>query len=272
MVIGEVHLIDPSGIITDAITGEPIGDATVELFKLPDWSAKQKPSDVGAMTCETLLTKDADVAWNALDAAPTDDGIPADPQARPQEIEPQQSSQTTDTDGHYGWDVAAGCWYVVVAAEGYETRVSPAVGVPPAVTDLDLALLPQGSATVQMSTNSLSVAEDGGSVRVEVTVSGASSTVSVAYTTSDGAATAGVDYTATSGTLTFADGETSQTITIPILDDMQQEEMETFTLHLHNAQGAALGTPAQATISIQDNDTLQPDVTDHTTFIPMVMR
>lgn len=33
-----------------------------------------------------------------------------------------------------------GCWYIEVRAEGYQTLVSPVVGVPPEVTDLDLAL------------------------------------------------------------------------------------------------------------------------------------
>jgi hypothetical protein len=45
-------------------------------------------------------------------------------------------------EGRYGWDVAKGCWYITVEAEGYQTRVSPAVGVPPAVTDLNLTLYP----------------------------------------------------------------------------------------------------------------------------------
>jgi hypothetical protein len=270
--IGKVQLIDPSGIITDALSGEPIEGATVQLFKLPGWSAKQHVADSGAMTCDTLLTKDAEVTWNEMDPAPTDEGIPADPQADPQEIDPLQSSQTTGTDGRYGWDVAAGCWYVVVKAEGYKSRISPAVGVPPAVTDLDLALVPQNSPTMQLSANSISVSEDGGSVSIEVTVSAASGSVSVDYATSDGWAEAGTDYTATSGTLTLAAGETSQTITIPITDDEQVEEMETFTLHLSNAQGAALGTPAQATVSIRDNDAPQPTADEHTVFLAVVMR
>ncbi len=33
--------------------------------------------------------------------------------------------QRTDSDGRYGWDVSAGCWYIAVSAEGYETQVSP---------------------------------------------------------------------------------------------------------------------------------------------------
>ena len=57
--------------------------------------------------------------------------------------EPAVNPQYTDADGRYGWDVAEGCYYVVVLADGYAERVSPIVGVPPAVTDLDLELTPQ---------------------------------------------------------------------------------------------------------------------------------
>ena len=36
--------------------------------------------------------------------------------------------QVTGSDGRYSWDVAEGCWYVVVEAEGYASTVSPVVG------------------------------------------------------------------------------------------------------------------------------------------------
>ena len=55
--------------------------------------------------------------------------------------------QQTDLDGRYGWDVVTGCWYVTVAATGYAALTSPVVGVPPEVTDLDLALTPTGGTT-----------------------------------------------------------------------------------------------------------------------------
>ena len=42
-------------------------------------------------------------------------------------------------------------------------------------------------------------------------------TVTVAYATADGTATAGSDYTAASGTLSFAAGETSKTVSVPVL-------------------------------------------------------
>ena len=61
------------------------------------------------------------------------------------------------------------------------------------------------------------------------------------YATSDGTgerpATAGEDYTATSGTLTFEAGETSKTISVPVLDDSYDEGQETMLLTLSNPQG-----------------------------------
>ena len=57
-----------------------------------------------------------------------------------QEISPTINPQITGSDGRYAWDVVEGCWYVVVEAEGYPTTISPLVGVPPEVTDLDIVL------------------------------------------------------------------------------------------------------------------------------------
>ncbi len=68
----------------------------------------------------------------------------------------------------------------------------------------------------------------------------AAGTVTVDYATEDGTATAGTDYTATSGTLTFAAGETSKTVSVPVIDDAVDEGRETFTLRLSNARGARL--------------------------------
>jgi endo-1,4-beta-xylanase len=47
-----------------------------------------------------------------------------------------------NTGGRYGWTLTPGCWYVVVAAEGYEPLTSPVVGIGSQVTDLDLELEP----------------------------------------------------------------------------------------------------------------------------------
>ena len=81
-------------------------------------------------------------------------------------------------------------------------------------------------------------------------------TVTADYATADGTATAGEDYTAASGTLTFAAGETSKTVSVPVLDDALDEGAETLTLRLSNASGARIGD-AVATGTITNADPLQ---------------
>ena len=88
----------------------------------------------------------------------------------------------------------------------------------------------------------MTVNEKAGTATFTVTLSAASGLpVSVAFATSPGTATAPADYTSTSGTLSFAPGVTSQTITVPILDDTIFEQSESFTV--------TLSAPVNATIS-----------------------
>jgi hypothetical protein len=69
---------------------------------------------------------------------------------------------------------------------------------------------------------------------------------------SNGTASAGSDYTSTSGTLTFNQGETSKTISIPIVNDGVFEADETVNITLSSPTGGAtLGTPATATLTIK---------------------
>ena len=91
-----------------------------------------------------------------------------------------------------------------------------------------------------------------------VTMSRAStSTVTVDYATSDGTATAGADYTASSGTLSFAPGETSKTVSVPVLDDAHDDGGETFALTLSNVSGGnAWLEDASATGTIENADAM----------------
>ena len=74
-----------------------------------------------------------------------------------------------------------------------------------------------------------------------VTLAGATSLpVTVDFATAGGTATAGIDYVATSGTVTFAPGETSKSITVPVIGDMLLEDLETFVVSLTNASGATI--------------------------------
>jgi hypothetical protein len=65
--------------------------------------------------------------------------------------------------------------------------------------------------------------------------------VTVQYATVAGTATAGVDYIATAGTLQFGPGQTTGTITVPVLDDRRRDGDEAFTV--------VLSAPSNATIA-----------------------
>ena len=83
--------------------------------------------------------------------------------------------------------------------------------------------------------------------------------VTVDYATADGtgskAARAGEDYTETSGALTFDPLETQRTVTVPIIDDAEPDDGETFTLTLSNPDGATLRSgDGEATGTIRNSE------------------
>ena len=92
--------------------------------------------------------------------------------------------------------------------------------------------------------------------------------VSVFYSTADGTATAGSDYTAaTSELLVFWVGVTSETVTVPLINDDDIEQAETFrlVLTLSTIPNAELGD-GEATVLIRDDDGLPTvSVTDAAT-------
>jgi hypothetical protein len=138
---GYITLYDPSGNVTDAETEQPVTGATVTLYQVPGWEPKTGPDDERPNTCQSNDSKAADDPWDQ--PAPTELGIIANADVTP--TDPKLPYQHTTADGYYGWDVSEGCWYVTVEAEGYEPLVSPVVGVPPEVTDLDLELTPRAA-------------------------------------------------------------------------------------------------------------------------------
>ncbi len=109
-----------------------------------------------------------------------------------------------------------------------------------------------------LSRAAISVSESGGSVQIEVTKSDASNrAASVDFATADGTAVAGSDYSAASGTLTWAAGDSEpKTIEIPITNDQDDENDESFTISLSNPTGGlALAPNSTASVTIVDNDT-----------------
>src|SRR5262249_34453284 len=78
--------------------------------------------------------------------------------------------------------------------------------------------------------------------------------VTVAYAVTGGTATVGQDYKPTTGTLTFQPNQTTQTITVPVIDDHLNEDNETVQVTLSSPTSAVLGATATTTYTIQDHD------------------
>ncbi len=152
-------------------------------------------------------------------------------------------------------DLKSGLWYVNVHTNNFMNG------------EIRGQLLNSPSASsVQLNATQYSVNESEGAVNITVTRMGSTTgAASVAYATSDlagsnlcnvvnGAASSRCDYLIALGTVNFAAGETSKTISIPLIDDVFVEGIETFTIALSNATGATLGPPSVATVVINDND------------------
>jgi Carboxypeptidase regulatory-like domain len=102
---GDVYLLDPSGTVVDRRNSRPIAGATVRLQVSP---------------------------------------VPGQPYGSPgaSSYSPQLNPQETGPSGTFAWDVAPGRWRLRVTAFGYRPYVSKTYKVPPAVTNLRLALTP----------------------------------------------------------------------------------------------------------------------------------
>ncbi|NET91321.1 MAG: DUF4114 domain-containing protein [Kamptonema sp. SIO1D9] len=81
-------------------------------------------------------------------------------------------------------------------------------------------------------------------------------TVTVDFTTVDDTARAGEDYLTTSGTITFNPGETTQNITVSILDDLVAESTESFQINLSNSLNAVIEDNQGLGTIIDDDDEL----------------
>src|SRR5262245_14660673 len=140
--------------------------------------------------------------------------------------------------------------YTINLATGAATQVGPIGGE----LIRAIAIAPP---TIQFSTASYTVREDGGSAKITVKRTGGSrGSASVLFSTSDGSARNGTDYQAVSQVLSFADGETTKTVAIPIFNDRSGEPRETVNLTLSTPTGGAvgLGRHTTAVLTIRDDD------------------
>jgi len=112
---------------------------------------------------------------------------------------------------------------------------------------------------VRMRDLEVSLQEGAGSavITVERTIR-TSMEARVDYATADGTATEGEDYTPTSGTLIFPPSSLSQQIVVPLIDDLDVEDDETFTVTLSNAVNHPLGNPMTTVVTVLDNE--RPEV------------
>ena len=108
---------------------------------------------------------------------------------------------------------------------------------------------------LSLSQATYQVSEAGGAATITVNrTQGTSGLVSADYTIVGTTATAGLDFIASAGTLLFQDGQTTQTLTIPILQDTLVEGSEKVQITLSNPVDAGLVTPTSAVLTILDDE------------------
>jgi hypothetical protein len=182
-----------------------------------------------------------------------------------------QTSTQTDSAGNFSFAaIAAGSNYDVTPSKPNFTFTPSSQGGFNIQADRTLFFTGAltTSAVVQFNAANSSASESNSAITINVIRSGDTSGIStVDYTTSDTAganpcsmvnnvASSRCDYITTLGTLSFAANETLKTISIPIIDDVYAEGNENFTITLTNASGATLGTQTTATLTINDNDSV----------------
>ena len=143
-----------------------------------------------------------------------------------------------------------------------ELGSGPACGSAGAMCTEDGRALSNEISSIVLGPPGLSVADaeategPGATLDFVVSMSRASAhTVTVDYATGEGTASADDDYTSAAGTLTFDTGQTEKTVSIGVVNDGHDDDGETMTLALSNAQGGnAYLTDSEATGTIRNTD------------------
>ncbi|MFA5974317.1 MAG: Calx-beta domain-containing protein, partial [Lentimicrobiaceae bacterium] len=113
---------------------------------------------------------------------------------------------------------------------------------------------------VSVAIDDVSVNENAGNATFTVTLTGnIQDALTVDYASADGTAMQPGDYTTSAGTVTFPAGSVSgatQTITVPIINDLVSEPIETYTVNLSNiiSTGSASKSDASGLGTILDDD------------------
>jgi hypothetical protein len=183
---------------------------------------------------------------------------------------PSPNSGALTTIGPLGIDVGTGTGFDIAASDG---RAYLASGSRLGIVDLGTGAVSStqtiGASNISamalglggqqsFSTNITFLKESDGKVVLPVNRTGGVGTASVDVATADGTAHAGSDYGTTSGTIVFGPGDTTQTVTIPIINDSATEQTEAFAVNLSNPKLGSLGDNATEYVVIVDDDPAPP--------------
>ena len=111
------------------------------------------------------------------------------------------------------------------------------------------------SPTVELVVPTAPVNENAVNGTVEAKLNTPSSqTITATLTTSNGTAVAGSDYNTPSAQFVFPPGQVNAVVSVPIIDDAEDEVNETISLALGSPINAVLGAVLTDTMTIIDND------------------
>jgi len=258
--------IDPAGVIYNSVTRQPVSGAVVTfLFNGSLVSNSWLDQTLGGANTQTT---GADGRYSFVLNATAQTGTYTIAVSGPSGYT-FQSQAIPASSGPY--DPGLGGGIVAIQSQStaptgadattYYLDFSLAVGTNSATTSNGVINnhIPIDPTPVVTIANTANGAEPATNGRMTVTLSTASATSTVISYTVGGTATSGSDYTALSGSITIAAGQTSGTITIPVLDDSLIEGGETVVVTLSSiTSGTATlsTTPANltATNTITDND------------------
>ncbi|WP_444997550.1 choice-of-anchor B family protein [Aliikangiella sp. IMCC44359] len=111
--------------------------------------------------------------------------------------------------------------------------------------------------SAEFAESEIAVDENGGDITITVNrVGGSEGEANVSYQFVAGTAIADQDYVDSSGTLTWTDGDnTSKSFVVNLIDDVDAESKESFTIELTVINGIKLGTKSVATLTVSDDET-----------------
>tara|TARA_R110002049_G_scaffold290183_1_gene473486 strand:- start:137 stop:4750 length:4614 start_codon:yes stop_codon:yes gene_type:complete len=193
----------------------------------------------------TLTT--ASVAWNNIPAWNTVG------QSGPNQQTPNLSSIVQEIVDRGGWSSGNAMVFVITGTGGRTAESHDGSSSRAPVLTIVYSTAPA------ITIDDVSVNEGAGTATFIATHSGANAggSFTVNYATSDGSALAGSDYTSSSGTLSFngTSGDT-ETFTVPILDDANFENNETFTIQFTGTSDGTVDISDTASGTIIDDDAI----------------